>query len=796
MAPTSSGTHSRTRLKRTLVLAAACLALAGSIALWRLSGSGTLDRWQAEAIEARLRSFSHLLPFEIEKVEVRRTWRELLSGRLSRVTLTLKRDEWRVRLSGPLTISKGAAGSGFEIGYQPEASIEPVALGEKGRSDALELEIGVRVAPTLTEITAAGLSTRPKLWRWPQFGLELQKTAITAEWKNAEARLTATIEQLAWKKENEVNLQGLSASLSAPLSLTPFKLGPIIQGSLEARGGEALWREKYFDLPLSKIPLKLELNSGTARARLTVGPPSSRPLEITAEAQTSNGAQKTLSLTWTLPPLSVPGLATTAATIAPEIVPPLLSGIELKEGTLSSKGKLVLEIGAAESAARLRPTSLAGSVRLDRGALRIPKSLFAARGIGLEVAFSRQRGASGSFAVDTILYHRAKARLARTDFSLRPRKGPAAQEWLAREYALAIGDSSELPLQIDGLPLSVASPIGELTLPRGTERLDFTVQTGLTVPPIRARRLLSLLCLPSFSTSRERKPGLTRVPPALVRADFPRVDLGPDWIEPEGKVHAELFGGVAELEGLGVAGLRSATPEIHFDAFVKGVRLDRLGAWLGIGKIDGLLEAEATGVSILSWLPIRYYFRVEAKPRSRDQVIFSPPAMKKFLQLFSPDGAFSRLHWFADAYAFGPLRQLFGGYYLDHAGIILSAADGFIQVRTVEKQGMLKNTAEEGRHFILYGKSNSGFTEIKWPLQGPNYPLIVSAPAISDYVRQLLFRMGVLKPETSDSEKETFDEEPDSGQAACGPPAFVDDRVPDPERQSQPSRGGGPARDG
>src|SRR4051812_46556568 len=88
---------------RTLIaigLASFVAALVALAILWR---NGVLPNWlEAKAIELYLKKVQTRLPFVVERIELQKDWHQLLLGRISPLTLVLRKDDWRVRLSGPL----------------------------------------------------------------------------------------------------------------------------------------------------------------------------------------------------------------------------------------------------------------------------------------------------------------------------------------------------------------------------------------------------------------------------------------------------------------------------------------------------------------------------------------------------------------------------------------------------------------------------------------------------------------------------------------------------------------------
>src|SRR4051812_36257872 len=105
-----------------------------SITLVTLWQTGPLKRWaQARAVEFFMREIQPHLPFRIEELDADASWHELLAGRMSRIAAVLRWGEWRVRVSGPIEISRPRQGHhSYSVRFNPEATAEPVgALGSQ-----------------------------------------------------------------------------------------------------------------------------------------------------------------------------------------------------------------------------------------------------------------------------------------------------------------------------------------------------------------------------------------------------------------------------------------------------------------------------------------------------------------------------------------------------------------------------------------------------------------------------------------------------------------------------------------
>jgi hypothetical protein len=217
---------------------------------------------------------------------------------------------------------------------------------------------------------------------------------------------------------------------------------------------------------------------------------------------------------------------------------------------------------------------------------------------------------------------------------------------------------------------------------------------------------------------------------------------------------------------MGMFDFLSPVPEFDFNLTMDGIDLHSLGEWVNFGEMDGILSAYAHDVVFQSWLPTQYDFEVKVKPLHHSKVVFSPTAMKNFARLFASDGI-DHIPGYAKWLAFGWPSSLLGGYDIGYAGVHVHSEDGYIRLETLDPATDAESSGAHQKHFILYGR------RFKIPLNSSRYPLILDAPAMGNYVHQMI---GVIqnlakskKGETQNGLVEDEDAEQDKLPAECIP---------------------------
>jgi hypothetical protein len=296
-----------------------------------------------------------------------------------------------------------------------------------------------------------------------------------------------------------------------------------------------------------------------------------------------------------------------------------------------------------------------------------------------------------------------------------------------------------IPFEMEGVPVKVG-PIDASF----SSAEDYAVRTSLKIDPVDIGFIGRTFCLPS-----------ERLPPANLKVDFSQIDLSPGVVDPTGKMAIDLFKGKIELNDIGVYDLSTDVPEIDLDIDWKDIDLQTMGDWSKFGEIKGTLEGYAKDVVFQSFLPTQYQFYVQVSPLDRSKkngyVEFSPEAMKNFVKIFTGENLDEQIPGIAGWVMFGWPSHFFGGYDVQYAGISLESSDGTIVVQTLDPAEVVKDTQ---KHFILNGP------RFKMPIRSSNYPLVVDATAMSNFVHQMFTRFSSLKGDT-ETHEETHCEPPE-----------------------------------
>lgn len=699
------------RLSRT-VLISVSLALLAAAGCWTWR-TQAVDRWETRLIETALRRAESSLPFRIEKVEIHKTWRELFTGKISRLALVLRRDAHRLRLNGPLQITSSR--QLLTVEYDAEAILE-----SEGRGSAAPLELKARFLTnrTFTEASGMRVDIAPEsVWKWKALGIEVEKLRGSAEWSAASSRADLHAESVSW-----TDPQNKENAFQARMPSIEASFGPELKIALTGESAEGLFGTRYFDVPWAKLPLHATFDSELSRAELELGPKASPArLHIKLDRSTS-GAISGLDLSWDTPRLQIAPLLAGFTRAAPGAFSEAFGNLAFKEGTIQTEGRIRTKLPF-----RVENAEIEGKAELQDATFRVRGTKLAARRLDLTLPFSSRNGIGGSVSVEKLYVNRLGIELAPTDFQLRPdRSSPGT-------YRVQVGQYLELPLRIPGIPVKLSSIAGTFRWPG----LQYSLSGSLRMDAVPIEEMLRPFCIPTHS-----------VPPASVTAHFERIEFEPGIIDPTGKVRAELFGGYVEADELGLFDALSDVPELDFSVRFDGIRLDELGHWMNFGEMDGILTGYAKDVTFQSWLPTHYDARFEAKPRRKKFVIFSPEAMKSTLGLISPEIT-GQLPGFVQWYAFGWPRKFLGGFFgdydIDYLGLELQSEDGFIHVRTLDRPE-LHATKDRGKHFILYSD------QFKMPLDTERYPAVIDASSMANFIRRMFKQFGPKLQEKSHEE--------------------------------------------
>ena len=179
--------------------------------------------------------------------------------------------------------------------------------------------------------------------------------------------------------------------------------------------------------------------------------------------------------------------------------------------------------------------------------------------------------------------------------------------------------------------------------------------------------------------------------------------------------------------------------------------------------MDGTLSAYAHDVVFQGWLPTQYDFKFQASPFSQTKIVFSPDAMKNLARLVASD-AIDHLPAFANWMAFGFPSRMLGGFDIWFVGISLFSRDGHILMEVLEPPDLPISVANEHKqnHYILYANR---FTI---PLKTSQYPVVVDATAVSNYVHSAALKLLKLRQIKKAKEKAQHEKEP----MDCDPPTL------------------------
>lgn len=737
------------QLRRTLFIVSALAALSGlglTIALKRSDPTAMIER--------ALKGIAHQLPFEIESVEVRKSWRELLRGRLSSLAIRLKWGEFRLRLAGPVEVKKDARDTDLIVTYDPEITIEPVGHPERA-SSPLDLHLWVEATRTFSEVHAFGMNTRSAKWSWDFYGIGLSQLTAISGWRENRWESRVVIEALSFENpaggNPSMELKGLRFSQGMQMTLVPFEAGKDTGLRLEGKTADVLWNGILISVPLEKFPLQvnaqIDPKTPSLSAKLSLG-----ALQLDGAVTGSGGVPNSAKLRWNLPELDLRVMAEGLTQIVPQWTPALQS-LGLRAGKLKTSGRAQFRLPAA---AGTYP-EVEGHVRLSDVSIKPESQPLLVQGAVFDLPFSTSKGIHGTLALERAAYKHLEVSLAPVPLAIVPEKSASGAP---RAWSVRVGDGSRLPLKVGDIPFQVGTISGSLItgipgiagIPGGApgEKADFTLETSLELAPTPTEKLTRPFCLTG-----------TRVPPAQVELQFPRVEISRDSIDPTGQVRAELFGGVIEADEIGIFDLGSPVPELDFTAEMRNIRLEKIGQWLNFGEMKGSLEGYARDVTFQSWLPTRFDARIEVKPPAdRSRVVFSPAAVQNFVEVVA-GSRLENIPGLVKWYAFGTPRYIFGGYDIDYAGVKLRSEDGVVELETLDPPEIYK---KEKKRFILYGASIMDrvpvIGAVAWggfrvPIQSPRYPVLMDAPAIANYIRQLTERLKALSERTSQPQEKT-----------------------------------------
>lgn len=724
-------------------------AAAVGYGLWR---HGVIQNWvltraESAVLEIYNSKVKDHIPFEVEKIEYDRNWSELVVGRLNEVSITLKKDELRIHLKGPLRfpairwatfqqlyrkardLPLEHSDQDIELDYSPVVSFE--SLKPSGKSsgpaplpDPFSADLAVNLSGEVNELLEANIELLPapheSKWKWKEHGIDIEKPHLSIHWKNR-APVQAHFEAASFAYQDNVRIVSPHANLELPLNLKPFTLGPWVTLDWNAESGEALFGDHYFSLNDEPLHGQAELllnHSNWNSLNLAIGKSNGHQLRLKATPHATTAQIEVhldpLSLKDAIPTI----LKSTANAGAPFNSISFLQELAFQDGKLSLTAQGSVPLKKSESNVSLPDFSKlstegklsSAKLELDDASFLWPTHQLAVKKLHLSIPYTSHKGFEGEISINRFGYRKLRGKLLPTRISfIEEGKGKSS---------FRIGEKgSRIPLDIDGLVLKIDSIAGTAKL----FPLQYNLVTSVSLEPASAEQVIGPLCIVG--------PG-HRIPPAKIHMSFPKIEISPAVTDLTGYIRADLFGGFIQIDEMGMFDFLSPVPEIDFNLTMDGIDLHSLGDWVNFGEMDGTLSAYAHDVVFQASLPTQYDFEIKLKPLHHSDVVFSPTAMKNFARLFTKEGI-DHIPGYAQWLAFGWPSRLLGGYDIDYAGVHIRSEDGYIHLETLDPVTDSDPYNPQQKHFILYGR------RFKIPLKSSRYPLILDAPAMGNYVHQM-----------------------------------------------------------
>lgn len=714
--------------------------------LWR---TGLLVSWiRSQAVKTYLTHIAPHLPFEIEDVQISGDWSQFKKGTVPDLGLVLKWDSWRIRMHGPFQLNRYSIEKEFSIYYKPELTVEPAQLLSKDRSPVVPIVLSARIHQNLKNLHSFEIQSDLERFHWPLIHTQLEKVKFKSDWKVGQAaQLTLSTYEINWKGDSEdhlIHLQDLKLQAETSLEFkNPVQFGPEAIFDLAVQSGEVLWDSTYLDLPLKKAPIQggISWEEEEMTANLQIGASKTKQALISGTFHPQNPS---IEIRWQTPTWNIRDvvqelLEVTRSSTGKLSQLSVLKEFEVLTGKIrtTAHANIPLKGFDLESA----DTLLEGKIDIQDFSARWDEMALAIKSFNLLFPFSTHFKTSGTVAAEKIFFRQLEGELGKTAFSIFPSRVKDR-----RRYAFK---TDELPIYIQSVPLQIGKVTGLAQAP------EYALITSLKLKRMELDEIVHRLCIPQL-----------RLPPTRISANFPKIEIRTDSVDFTGKITSQLFDGIVEIDDIGVFDLGTSVPEVDFNLDFEKIRLDLLGDWTGIGKIDGILQGYAHDVVFQSYLPTQYTLRVDALPHQHRDILFSPGAMKNFLKIITGD--ISYLPPIAQWWAFGWPRKIggtFGTYDVQYAGFSLVSKDGLILLETNDPPAAMKQ--HPNQHYLLSGKS------FKMPLISSRYPLIIDAIAMSNYLYQMKFQLSAIAKEKEKSEnisKKEDDEYEESN--SCLPPRF------------------------
>jgi hypothetical protein len=377
--------------------------------------------------------------------------------------------------------------------------------------------------------------------------------------------------------------------------------GIAFSGSLGIGSGESLWKAVY--IPWSRFPLELAVSGRYDPASGAVDGLSARALlpgigAIDAEGAAELGPSASLDLR-------------VAADLG---LGPLYSLYTQAGVTEESRTKLEGKLGADLRVDRKSGAlSVEGRVRLVDAALERPlsKTLFAGISADIPLHYASSPGPAG---------------------------GPDAA--LPEAGFLRVRELSSPFLSLSGVDLALRGGPNALGIePVGLEMFGGRLELGRTTfrydPAGGSFRGLGSLALRDIDIAKFPIASPQFQLTGKVRAEFPRLDIGPRLIAVAGRGEAEVFGGRVVLKDLSVSDPFAPGRAIALNVDLVELDLKKLTDEVPFGEVTGIVSGEVRDLVINYGQPARFDFRLESVPRKGVPQTFSLKAVDNLTVLSS-----------------------------------------------------------------------------------------------------------------------------------------------------------------
>ena len=645
------------------------------------------------------------LPFEVLEARLEEgSLQELLRGKKVQLRLRVRKKEWEAELLGPLRLHRGPPV--YDVEYAPAIEVF------RARATQGAAQVTVRAQTDLKTLESFEARSEDPQWKFPTLGATVTRPKLAASFKEGVLHTDWSFEALSYQQDEnrQVELGPWSGDVSGTL-VGPWTLHTRL-GSLEA-----LWQSRYVTWEKdARIPIEVVASKGGAHLRTQIGTPALGTATVEREGELLRARLDRV---------------------------PLQPIIGLAEQVFGAEA-----IGGvrAHSASISATFEQRGQSRTAQGTLDLlhvssPQKAWALKGGRVDFDVEKDLSAQIRIEAERVRFRKLDVGIPNFTTEATPM---GVGRWRIRTPELRV------PLPMTSVRLGFGEGMVSVN-----GKWDWETELELDPAPVRA--WAEALCLP-----------FERVPPGSLSAQFPLLELGSDEVHTQGEVSLDLFEGRVVVFDPAIFDYATDVPETQFDLHWKGIRLDRLGDWLGFGEMDGFLEGYSHETTLQALLPTQFDFRVEVRPHRQGQVVFSPEAMKNTVRLFAGDDLDTSLPGIVDWFAFGWPSRVFGGYNVNYAGISLYGVDGAILVSPLR----------EGQPYLLYGP------RFKIPLRGNRLPIVVDAYAMSNFTRRLHAQIENLR-----NSRENTSSQPGKDPTDESKDCFVDFPPDAPPASSRSTRG-------